>query len=182
MTARMPLFSKGDLDAFWALFADNLANMIIVATVMTGVFSIPPEVVYGRVLPGLGLALVAGLGFYAWQARRLARREGRTDVTALPFGISTPVMFVYLFGIIGVVHVRTGDGLLAWRVGLAAAFVGGCIEAAGSVVGPWLKRRLPTTSATRATSGSGPAAATPSPWGWSSSWARCSGWSPCSRT
>ena len=80
---------------------DNLANMIIIAGVMTGVFQIPGEIVFGRVLPGLGVALVVGLGFYAWQARRLARREGRDDVTALPYGISTPVMFVYLFGIIG---------------------------------------------------------------------------------
>jgi len=143
MTDRQPLLSKGDLDAFWALFADNLVNMLIVATVMTGVFGIPDEIVFGRVLPGLGVALVAGLGFYAWRARVLAREEGRSDVTALPYGISTPVMFVYLFGIIGAVHARTGDGLLAWRVGLAAAFVGGVIEAVGSVIGPWLKRSLP---------------------------------------
>lgn len=138
-----PLFSKGDLDAFWALFADNLANMLIIATVMTVVFGIPDAIVFGRVLPGLGVALVSGLGFYAFQARRLARKEGRTDVTALPYGISTPVMFVYLFGIIGAVHGRTGDGLLAWRVGLASAFIGGLIEASGAVVGPWLKRTLP---------------------------------------
>lgn len=85
------LFCRGDVKSFWALFADNLANMIIIAGVMTGVFGLPNEIVFGRVLPGLGVALIAGLGFYAWQARRLARREGRDDVTALPYGISTPV-------------------------------------------------------------------------------------------
>ena len=142
-TGAQPWFCRGDVNAFWALFADNLANMIIIAAVMTGVFHIPGEIVFGRVLPGLGVALVAGLAFYAFQARALARREGRDDVTALPYGISTPVMFVYLFGIIGAVHSRTGDGLLAWRVGIAAAFVGGCIEAVGAIVGPWLKRNLP---------------------------------------
>lgn len=36
-----PWFCRGDLNAFWALFADNLANMIIIAGVMTGVFQIP---------------------------------------------------------------------------------------------------------------------------------------------
>lgn len=140
---KLPWFCRGDINAFWALFADNLANMIIVAGVMTGVFGISNDVVFGRVLPGLGVALIVGLGFYAWLARRIAEREGRTDVTALPYGISTPVMFVYLFGVIGAVHGRTGDGLLAWRVGIAAAFVGGCLEALGSFVGPWLKRNLP---------------------------------------
>jgi adenine/guanine/hypoxanthine permease len=136
-------FCRGDINAFWALFADNLANMIIIAGVMTAVFGIPGEIVFGRVLPGLGMALIFGLGFYAWQARKLAQREGRVDVTALPYGISTPVMFVYLFGVIGAVHGRTGDGLLAWQVGIAAAFVGGCLEVLGSVCGPWLKRNLP---------------------------------------
>lgn len=142
-TGSLPIFARGDVNAFWALFADNLANMIIVATVMTRVFEIPGEIVYGRVLPGLGVALIAGLAFYSWQARRLAAKEGRDDVTALPYGISTPVMFVYLFGIIGLVYQRTEDGLLAWQVGIAAAFVGGCLEAAGALVGPWLKRNLP---------------------------------------
>lgn len=139
----VPLFCRGDVNAFWALFADNLANMIIVAGVMTGVFGISNDVVFGRVLPGLGVALIVGLGFYAWLARRIATREERADVTALPYGISTPVMFIYLFGVIGAVHGRTGDGLLAWRVGIAAAFVGGCLEAVGSFIGPWLKQNLP---------------------------------------
>ncbi len=137
------LFSTGDLSAFWALFADNLANLILIMVVCRSVFGMPAEIVYGRILPGLGVALVVGLSIYAALAFRLARREGRSDVTALPYGISTPIMFVYLFGVIGPVHSATGDGLLAWRVGLAAACFGGLIEVAGSLAGPWLKRHLP---------------------------------------
>ena len=29
-----PLFSRNDLSAFWALFADNLANLLIIAGVL----------------------------------------------------------------------------------------------------------------------------------------------------
>ena len=72
-SASLPLFCRGDVNAFWALFADNLANMIIVAVVLTRFYGISGDVVYGHVLPGLGMALIAGLGFYAWQARKLAR-------------------------------------------------------------------------------------------------------------
>ena len=39
-----------------------------------------------------------GLGFYSWRAHKLARDEERTDVTALPYGISTPMLFVYHWG------------------------------------------------------------------------------------
>ena len=145
------LFVRGDVNGFWALFADNLANMIIVSGVCTFVLKIPGEVVFGRILPALGVALVLGLGFYAWLARRLAAQEGRDDVTALPYGISTPILFVYLFLIMKPVAsqgmeagLSEGEaGLLAWRVGMAAAFMGGVLEASGAVAGPWLKRHLP---------------------------------------
>ena len=148
---RPPLFCRDDLNGFWALFADNLANMIIISGVCTFVLKIPPEVVFGRILPGLGVSLVLGLGFYSWLAHRLGRQEGRTDVTALPYGISTPILFVYLFLIMKPVVERgladglteSEAGLLAWRVGMAAAFVGGVIEAGGAVFGPWLKKHLP---------------------------------------
>ncbi len=140
---RLALFGKDDLSAFWALFADNLANLILVMGICSGLFEMPDRVVYGRILPGLGLALLIGLSAYAWLAHRLARREQRDDVTALPYGISTPILFVYLFGIIGPVFWKTGDGLLAWQVGLAAACTGALIEVIGSAAGPWLKRHLP---------------------------------------
>jgi len=137
------IFSKGEWNAFWALFADNLANMIILSGVCKFVFKMPDSIVFGRILPGLGIALVVGLSYYAYLAVQLARKEGRDDVTALPYGISTPVMFVYLFGVIGPIYFTTQDPLLAWQVGIAAALLGGMIEALGSVIGPVLKKVTP---------------------------------------
>src|SRR5512145_779857 len=80
---------------------------------------------------------------FAYFARKLAAAEGRADVTALPYGISTPVMFVYLFAIMGPVYFATKDPLLAYRVGLAAAFIGGFVEMSGALVGPWLEKVTP---------------------------------------
>ncbi len=142
-TPHYRLFSKDDLSGFWALLADNLANMVIVAALCVAVVGMSPDLVFNRVLPGLGVALIFGLGSYAWLAVRLARREGRADVTALPYGISTPVLFIFMFGVILPVRLVTGDPLVAWRVGIAAAFVGGIIEALGSLIGPVLKRLTP---------------------------------------
>lgn len=137
------IFRASDLSGFWALFADNLANAVILISILTFVFKFPDRIVYDRVLPGLGVSLLLGLGFYAWMAKRLAEREGRDDVTALPYGISTPVMFVYLFAVIGPVYWATNDPTTAWRAGVGAAFVGGVIEALGSILGPFLKRITP---------------------------------------
>ncbi len=142
-TIRYPLFSKNDINGFWALFADNLANMVLAAYICMNVIEIPSQIVFGRILPGLGIALLAGLCFYTRQAHRLARKENRSDVTALPYGISTPILFVYLFAVILPVKIITDNPLTAWQVGVAAAFIGGLIEASGSVLGPWLKKVTP---------------------------------------
>lgn len=138
-----PIFSKNDLNGFWALFADNLANLLIIAGVCRFVFNMPTEIVVGRILPGAAIAIILGVVVYVYLAQRLARKENRDDVTALPYGISTPVMFVYLFGVIGPIYWATNDPLLAWQVGIAAGVVGGLVEIAGSIIGPWLKRVTP---------------------------------------
>ncbi|OGS11956.1 MAG: xanthine/uracil/vitamin C permease, partial [Elusimicrobia bacterium RIFOXYA12_FULL_57_11] len=137
------LFSRHDVSGFWALLADNLANIVIIAGVCKGLLKMPDEVVFGRILPGIGISLLFGLTAYAILAYRLAQRENRRDVTALPYGISTPVMFVYLFGIMTPVYLKTGDPVIAWQAGIAAAFLGGIFEALGSLAGPFIKKHTP---------------------------------------
>lgn len=138
-----PLFSRNDLNAFWALFSDNLANLLIISAVCRFVFKMPDEIVFGRILPGAAIAILLGVVVYVYLAKRLAEKEQRADVTALPYGISTPVMFVYLFGVIGPIYWATNDPLLSWQVGIAAGVLGGVIEMLGAVIGPWLKRVTP---------------------------------------
>ena len=136
------LFSRNDFSAFWALFTDNLINLIVLAGVCQFVFNMPAEIVFGRILPGAAVAIMAGIAVYTWLAKRVAEKEGR-DVTALPYGISTPVMFVYLFGVIGPIYWSTQDAMLAWQVGIGAGFMGGIVAALGAIVGPMLKRVTP---------------------------------------
>lgn len=85
------------------MLTDNLVNLIVLAGVCQFVFNMPAEVVFGRILPGAAAATIAGVAVYTWLAKRAAARTGR-DYTALPYGISTPVMFVNLFGVIGPIY------------------------------------------------------------------------------
>lgn len=48
LQAGYSLFSKDDLSGFFALLADNLANMIIITWVCIPVIGMPPDVVFGR--------------------------------------------------------------------------------------------------------------------------------------
>ncbi len=104
---------------------------------------LPDDVVFARILPALGIALPLGNIWYAVLARRLARRERRTDVTALPYGPSVPHMFIVVFVVMLPVLIQTGDPLAAWRAGLAWAFIIGVIVLLGAVFGPWLRKITP---------------------------------------
>ncbi|HAR54042.1 MAG TPA: xanthine/uracil/vitamin C permease, partial [Roseovarius nubinhibens] len=55
------IFARGDLSAFWALFTDNLINLMVLAGVCQFVFQMPAEIVYGRILPGAAIAIVSGV-------------------------------------------------------------------------------------------------------------------------
>ncbi|PRY22225.1 AGZA family xanthine/uracil permease-like MFS transporter [Aliiruegeria haliotis] len=136
------LFVRSDFSAFWALFTDNLINLMVLAGICQFVFQMPADIVFGRIVPGAAVAILAGILVYVGLARRAAARHGR-DVTAIPYGISTPVMFVYLFGVIGPIYWSTNDPVLAWQVGIGAGFMGGIVAAFGAVIGPWLKRVTP---------------------------------------
>ncbi|WP_310618911.1 xanthine/uracil/vitamin C permease [Flexibacterium corallicola] len=136
------LFSRGDFSAFWALFTDNLVNLMVLAGICQFVFQMPAEIVFGRIIPGAAIAIVAGILVYVYLAKRAAQASGR-DVTAIPYGISTPVMFVYLFGVIGPIYWSTNDPVLAWQVGIGAGFMGGIVAGLGAIIGPWLKKVTP---------------------------------------
>ena len=97
----------------------------------------------GTVLPALGIAMLAGNIYYTFLARRLARRENRTDVTALPYGPSVPHMFIVVFVIMLPIFLATGDPLRAWEAGLAWAFVIGVIVLIGAFIGPFIRKITP---------------------------------------
>lgn len=140
---RYPLFVRRDLDAFFGLAINNLVDLIIIATVGRTLLQLPDELIFGRILPGAGLSLLVGNLYYAWQAQQLAKAEGRDDVTAQPFGLNTPTVFLFLYLVMYPVYIRTQDPELAWKVGVAACFLSGVIEAAGAFVGATLQRITP---------------------------------------
>jgi adenine/guanine/hypoxanthine permease len=137
-----PLFKKEDIDGFFALFQNNLANFVIIAVTLLR-FGYPKEIVFGKVIPGAAIAVLAGNLYYSHMAKKLAMKENRSNVTALSYGISTPVMFLFLFSVLKPALDITGDPNLAWKIGVAATLLGGIIEALGSVIGRWVRKSLP---------------------------------------
>ena len=67
----------GDWNGFFGLFTNVALNVIVLTGLCLGVVKLPEDIVFGRVLPALGIALPIGNLFYAWLAWQLAKREGR---------------------------------------------------------------------------------------------------------
>jgi len=136
-------FVRGDIDGFFGLFVDNLLQLMLIAVLCGKVCGMPPELLYGRILPGAALSILFGNAFYTWQARRLATRTGRTDVTALPYGINTVSLIAFIFLIIAPIYFETKNPYLAWQAGLFACLASAALECVGAFVGDWLRRHTP---------------------------------------
>ncbi|HJY77549.1 MAG TPA: hypothetical protein VKE95_12995 [Burkholderiales bacterium] len=133
----------GDWNGFFGLFTNVVLNVIVLTGLCLGVVNLPADTVFGRILPALGIALPIGNLYYAYLAYKLAQREGRTDVTAMPYGPSVPHMFIVVFVIMLPVYLKTKDPVLAWQAGLAWAFIIGVIVLAGIFFGPWVRAHTP---------------------------------------
>jgi adenine/guanine/hypoxanthine permease len=141
MSARW--FVRGDLDGFFGLALDNLVQLLVIDALCRYVLGFDVALVHGTILPAAALSILFGNAFYAWQAMRLSRSTGRSDICALPYGINTPSVFAYVFLVMLPVKLTTGDSVQAWQAGLVACLGSGIIELAGSFVADWLRRNVP---------------------------------------
>lgn len=140
---KLPYFTLGDLDGFFGLFVDNLLQLMLIAVLCGTVCGLPNELITGRILPGAALSILAGNFFYAWQARQLAKKTGRKDVTALPYGINTASLMAFIFLVMGPVYQQTKDPKLTWQVGLFASLISALVELGGVAFGDWLRKHTP---------------------------------------
>ena len=139
----IPWWTRGDTNAFFGLGFNILVNVLTLTGLMIAVVAVPAGDVLGTVLPALGVALILGNLYYTFLARRLAQRENRSDVTALPYGPSVPHMFIVVFVVMLPVYLATDDPIQAWQAGLAWAFLIGVIVMIGAFVGPYIRKLTP---------------------------------------
>ena len=133
----------GDTNAFFGLGFNTLVNVLVLSGLCLGVVNIPGADVFGVILPALGVQLLIGNVYYTYLARRLARRENRTDVCAMPYGPSVPHMFIVVFVIMLPIYLATNDPIVAWTSGLAWSFIIGIIVLIGAFIGPFIRKYTP---------------------------------------
>jgi adenine/guanine/hypoxanthine permease len=140
---------RGDIDGFFGLAVDNLVQLLLIDTLCRVVLGFPADLVYGRILPGAAISVLVGNVAYAFQARQLAARTGRTDVCALPYGINTVSLFAHVFFIMLPAKLAaTAAGAadparVAWQAGLFATLSSGVIELAAAPIAERVRKATP---------------------------------------
>ena len=142
---------RGDLNAFFGLMLDNVGGMILMASLLVLGFHLPREFVLTRMIPGTAVGVLVGDLVFTAMAFRLARRTGRSDVTAMPLGLDTPSTFGAVLFIIGPSYqAALKRGLEpemaakhAWFIGIAMLLGSGIFKLACAPLSGWIRHLVP---------------------------------------
>jgi AGZA family xanthine/uracil permease-like MFS transporter len=140
---RPRLWVSGDWNAFFGFGTNILVNLLTLTALLRFGVGFPDELVFGRVLPAVGLMLFLSSSYYAWLAYSLARRTGRLDVCALPSGPGVGHMFIVVFAVMLPIKLQTGDPIKAWEAGLTWVAVQSLVLILGGFLGPFVRRVTP---------------------------------------
>src|ERR1700723_1193085 len=140
---RPRIWTTGDFNAFFGFGTNILVNMLVLTGLLRFVLKMPDTLVFGRILPALGLMMCLSTFYYAFLAYRLAQKTGRSDVCALPSGVSVPHMFIVTFVIMLPITLATKDPIKGWEAGLVWVFFQSFILMIGGFIAPIVRKITP---------------------------------------
>ena len=137
------LWTPGDWNAFFGFGTNILVNMLVLTGLLRFVLKMPDAIVFGRILPALGLMMCLSTFYYAYLGYQLAKKTGRNDVCAMPSGVSVPHMFIVTFVIMLPITIATKDPIKGWEAGLVWVFFQSFILMIGGFVAPYIRMVTP---------------------------------------
>jgi len=143
--------ATGDVNAFFGLMLDNVADLLLMVSLLTGVFAFPTDVAIRYMIPGTAIGVMVGDLLFFCLALHLAKKTGRTDVTAMPLGLDTPSTFGMVFFVLGPAFLAAKAAGMAeheaaihtWHIGICSIFISGLFKLACSVGSGWVRRLFP---------------------------------------
>ena len=138
-------WKKGDIAASFGLFVNVLTDFLVMISLLIYVVGMPSEFVFKRIVPGFGLAVLVSGIIFAYFAYKLAKKTGRTDITALPSGSSSPGIFLIVFVIMLPLYHQTQDAVFTTSVAVIWGFVEAAILFLGAFLGETIRKIVPRT-------------------------------------
>ncbi|HWB11156.1 MAG TPA: permease [Pirellulales bacterium] len=144
-------FAPGDVNAFFGLMLDNLANLLLCVGLLSAAYKFPASFALRYMLPGTAAGVLLGDLIFTWICLRLARITGSKSMTAMPLGIDTPSTLGMVFFVLGPAF-KSGlekglDELAAaqsaWHIGICILLVSGLFKLALAPAAGSLRRLIP---------------------------------------
>ncbi|MCI0358744.1 MAG: hypothetical protein L0211_09705 [Planctomycetaceae bacterium] len=143
--------TAGDVNAFFGLMLDNVANLLLIVSLLAGVFAFPTDVALRNMIPGTAIGVLVGDLLFFWLALRLARQTGRTTITAMPLGLDTPSALGMVFFVLGPAFLAAkGRGMTehdaaihTWHIGICSIFISGLFKVVCAFGSNWIRRAFP---------------------------------------
>jgi AGZA family xanthine/uracil permease-like MFS transporter len=139
--------TAGDLNGFLALVIDNLSVLAFLSAALVGIFGFPAAFLATHMLPGTALGVLVGDVAYTV----MARRQGRSDATAMPLGVDAPTTIGLALLVLGPAFVafkqqgldENAAALATWHLGMAAMIEMGVLKFVLSFFGAAVQRHVP---------------------------------------
>lgn len=135
------MFKKGDFDAYLGVLFDGITKIITGVIVLTPVLG--AEVVFGQLMPSIGLAILFASIFFLVMAKRLTKKTSDKTITAMPGGIPAGRFFIWLFAIMIPTYQITGDAVLTLFVGIGANILGSIFSIGFAFIGERVMKIIP---------------------------------------
>jgi len=142
----------GDINAFFGLIFDNIANLLLLVMLLSTAFGFPAQFILNSMIPGTAIGVLVGdLAFFAL-AFHLSRKTGRDDVTAMPLGIDTPSLFGMIFFVLGPSYLagrevlgldETAAATRTWHIGIWCLILSGILKLVCAPICGWIRSSVP---------------------------------------
>ncbi len=143
---------SGDINAFFGLMFDNVANLLLLVLLLSTAFGFPGTFIITAMVPGTAIGVMVGDLLFFALAFRLARTSRRDDVTAMPLGIDTPSLFGMVFFVLGPSYLagrdilgleETAAATRTWHIGIWCLVLSGVLKLACAPLCGWVRAVVP---------------------------------------
>ena len=142
--------SAGDVNAFFGLMLDNIADLLLTVGLLHAVFGFPVTFALGHMVPGTALGVLVGDLLFFALAIRVGRKLGKPDLTAMPLGLDTPSTFGMVFFVLGPAFLaarQTMDveqaAIYTWHIGICSIVISGFFKLACALISGWIRAAVP---------------------------------------
>ena len=141
---------RGDVNAFFGLMLDNVADLLLTVGLLSTIFGFPVEFAIRHMVPGTALGVLFGDLAFFWMARKLALQSNRANVTAMPLGLDTPSTFGMVFFVLGPAFLAAKESMsveaaarFTWYIGVCSIVISGVFKLVCAGFSGWVRRAVP---------------------------------------